>query len=218
MLERISAACTGPRVALLALLAIVNMLVLILHAELPMVGAMQVAVALQKADPTRPLPQHCDAANMVGSPDSIAAFDGRKSGYRVVEVQAILCAMEANGGQGKQFYLERHFPIDMVFPLLYGPAMAALYLFLLRQYTWPPRALMYLALVPLVAAALDIAENLSVRSLVVGGLPASERLVTLSSALTVAKYALVQSSAIVTLVFLSCYLLAQSVQRTSPRV
>jgi hypothetical protein len=148
-------------------------------------------------------------ADLSGQRQPLRSFDGRKEGYGAKDALAILCAMEMNKGAGKRAYLQRHFPLDMVFPLFYGPATAALFLFLLRSQGWHARALKYLALAPLVAAALDLCENMTVRSLVVAGPPVHADWVRFASTLTMFKYALVNASLAVTLALLIWYLVTR---------
>jgi hypothetical protein len=204
---------TGPRAALLAMLATLSMLALFLRAEFQLVSALQVAVALQKADPARPLPPGCDSAALVGAKLPLESFDGRMSGYGYSEAQTILCAMEANGGEGKRKYLDGHFPFDIAFPLFYGPAIASLWLYLLAFYGWNARLLKCAALVPIAASLFDLAENITVRSLVVAGPPPEERLVAIASALTATKCALLSLSTAVTLSWLLWHLVSRSLFR-----
>jgi hypothetical protein len=208
-------------VALLAVLATLYTLFFILYAETPLGAAMQVAVELQKASPKQ-APRGSCAAALKGADARVdkplLSFDGRWSGYGKAEATTILCAMNAKWGDarqgiGKEVYLTRHFPYDMVFPLLYGPALAGLYLYLLTglgaRARWPK----YLALVPIAGAALDIAENLVVRTLVLAGLPPDETLVRIASALTVSKCVLFAASVTGTLGLLLWALVRQSFTR-----
>jgi len=199
--------CSAPRVVLLAVAAVAGMVALILAAELPMYSALQAAVALEKAGkPAASVPQ-CASAGLAGRTSPLTSFDGRQGGYTADEALQILCAMEADGGAGKAAYLDFHFPMDMVFALIYGPAIAALYLYLLRAYGWHRSPLRYLALLPLLGCMLDIAENLIVRTIVFAGPPPDAARVDIASMITVAKYALVNVSFVVTFAFLLWYLI-----------
>jgi len=214
-LARIAQWCTAPRVVLLAAAAVVSMLALILAAEIPMASALQTAVALEKAGmPAPPFPQ-CTTAGLAKRENPLRPFDGRACGYTAPQALQILCAMEADGGAGKAAYLKRHFPLDMLFALLYGPALAAIYLYLLHAYGWHKSPLRYLALVPLVGGFLDLAENLVVRTLVQAGPPPDAARVGIASMLTVAKYAAVNVSFLVTFAFLLWYLITGSLRPSS---
>jgi hypothetical protein len=186
------------------------MLLLLTWAELPMISAMNVGMALQKLSPDRHILHKCDPALLAGEPEPLSAFDGRPFGYGLAEARTILCAMEANGSEGKRLYLERYLPLDMVFALLYGSALAALYIWLLRAHGRKGGVLCYFAFVPMAGALADLGENLAVRSLVAGGLPLNEGAVALASRLTAGKYILVGFGLTVTLALLLAYLIAQS--------
>lgn len=215
-MEFVALWCTAPRVALLAALTTANMLMLVVWADLPMVSALQVAAALQEATPERPLSSRCPPLALLGGEKPVHGFDGRKSGYGYREAETILCAMEANNGFGRRMYLERHFPSDMVFPVLYGLTLAAMFLFLLGHYGWATRRIHYFVLAPLAAAGLDIMENIAVRALVLSGPPPDASLVQIASALTTAKYGLVLTSFSVILGMLVWYLVVQSLRATQP--
>jgi len=75
--------------------------------------------------------------------------------------------------------------------------------------------LTYLALAPVAAAALDIAENLTVRSLVLAGPPPDAKLVGIASVLTTSKHVLISSSLVVTLGLLLWYLAMGSISRNA---
>jgi hypothetical protein len=186
------------------------MVLLLTRAELPMVSAMTVGIALQKASPDRHILHKCDPAVLAGEDEPLRNFDARVLGYGPADARTILCAMEANGSEGKRLYLERHFPLDVLFAALYGPAVAALYLWLMRANGRKAGPLCYFALVPLAGAALDIAENIAVRAIVVGGFPLDTTAVALASGLTVGKYVLIGSGMAVTTVLLLRYLITRS--------
>jgi hypothetical protein len=211
-MQRLADLCTGPRVALLGVLAASYTVFLILYAETPMQTALQVAVELQKAKPKQAASDKCGAA-LRRAEGPLQSFDNRWRGYSKDEAATILCAMEGNGKAGKSLYLGWHFPYDMAFPFLYGPALAGLYLLLLASFARPAGWLRYFALVPILAAALDLAENLVVRSLVVAGPPPAPNTVQIASALTMGKCALVVASIVVVLSLLLWHLLLQSVAR-----
>jgi hypothetical protein len=205
--------CTAQRVALLVFCAVFSLLLLLMKAELPLASALDAAVAVSGMRPGA-TPPPCDAANFAGYSlaEPLISFDGRSAGYGPEVALTILCAMTVNGGVGTQAYLNLHFPLDMVFPFFYGSALAVLWLFLLKQFGWPASVLKYLALVPIVAAVLDLAENLSVRMLVVGGPPGDSQLIQFASVLTTAKWCLAASSAVAILGFLFVYLIYGSLR------
>jgi hypothetical protein len=203
----------GPRVALISTLAMLSMFSLILFAEVPLFSNLQVAVALWKALPQAPLPKGCENSTLHTLSEPLESFDGRQSGYGLHDALNILCAMEMNGEAAKRSYLDRHFPLDMLFPLLYGPALAALWLYLTRGYHRIPKWLRYFSVIPLLATVFDWAENIVVRALVLAGPPGDADRIYLASKLTELKYKLVNISAIPVLLILCLYLIQNSVSR-----
>jgi hypothetical protein len=178
-----------------------------------MVSALRVAAALQDSEIDRRLTANCRPATVTRGGPMLTALDGRNAGYNYDEVETVLCAMEANKGLGRRMYLERHFPVDMIFPLLYGPTIAATFLFVIEQFGWHSKKLKMAALVPLAGALFDIAENLFVRALIVAGPPPNAEWAAIASALTVSKYALVLPSIAVALGLLVWYLATESFGR-----
>jgi hypothetical protein len=178
--------------------------------------------------------QHMENPKRVPPPGCAAAlkrdvynytFDSSYKGYTRDHAETVLCAMEANPepvngqdkrdvmGKGKGLYLNWHFPIDMVFPLLYGPALAAIYLYVLAGFGWQARWLKAIALVPIATTVLDLAENLTVRTLVAAGPPPDAGRVWIASALTMTKCTLLITSLAVALLPLLWYLARQSFSR-----
>jgi hypothetical protein len=207
-----SSYCTAQRAALLAVLATVSMMALIMIAEFPLSGHLQAAVALAKSGAK--LPAGCEKAQLSNVEGQLESFDGRSSGYGSQDALNILCAMEMKAGAGREAYLHRHFWLDMVFPALYGPAFAVMWLFLLRTYKWP-RKLEYFAILPLLVSLFDVAENLTVRSIVQAGPPGDPYWVHIASLLTTTKYALVDVSFVPILAILMWYLITHSLRRAA---
>lgn len=209
--------CTGPRAALMGALAVLATLTLIMQAEIPLSGALQAAVAGERARLGADDARACGAA--VGASRSalachqgpLASFDGRAGGYGEAEARLILAAMALNGEAGKRAYLERHWPLDMAFPFFYGPAIAVIWLYLVGAWGLP-RAFGVLALAPLVAGGLDLAENLSVRALVEAGAAATIADIEQASTLTVWKYRSLLVGAAPTTALLFAYLLRRSLR------
>lgn len=207
---QLAEACTGPRVSLLAVLALASLVALLQFADDPLSSALQAAVAAQKAPGAPALSGPCAAAGLNDQAGPLRSFDGRQGGYTSAEALTVLCAMDADGGGGRNAYLDRHFPLDMLFAPLYGAALAALLLFLLRRYSLHTGYARFLVILPIAGALLDIAENLVVRRLVAAPLPPDARLVELASGLTVVKYALVNASVVGIFLFLLWYLVTES--------
>jgi hypothetical protein len=204
---------TGPRVALLAFIAVSSMFALILFAEVPLVSDLQVAVALQKAHAQAPMPSECAKSTLSNLSEPLRSFDGRKAGYGANDALDILCAMQMNGEAAKRSYLNWHFPLDMIFALCYGPALAALWLYSIRGFNWIPNWVKYVSVVPVLGCGFDLAENIAVRSLVVAGPPGDAGRIHLASTLTQIKYVFVSLSVTLTLTLLFSYLVLNSIRR-----
>lgn len=202
---------TAHRVTLLSVFAVLSSLALILNAEIPLASSLQIAVALQKAGVVTGAPIICDG-KLLRLDEPLESFDPRKHGYTEAEALQILCAMSANGEAGKKAYLYIHFPLDMIFLLLYGPAIAAIWLFLMRELNWP-LIFRTLAVLPLFASLCDFAENLTVRQLVLGGPTGALANVRIASLFTQTKYACVLGSIVPALVLLLWYLGSRSLAR-----
>ena len=203
---------TAPRVALLAFLAVFAMFILVFHAELPLSAALNRVVVLQEAGGNAKLPPNCQEIDLhgysLGQP--LHSFDGLRRGYDSPEAKRILCAMGAGDGTGAEIYLRRHFPLDMAFAGFAGIALAAIWLFLMREFRWSASALTYLALVPIAAALLDWTENLLVHSLVADGPPGSETLIPIASVITQVKWRAYEVSSVVVLGLLFVYLVRRA--------
>lgn len=124
--------------------------------------------------------------------DDLSTFDPRPAGYSHDHARAILCLLAANDGAAANVYTGQRFALDMAFPAAYGPGGAIVLLFLasaLGAGRWARAAAVG---APLLAAALDVAENLVVREMVLAFVASGgvfdATVVESASALTVAKY------------------------------
>lgn len=210
-LARLAGSFTGARASLLALLAVVSMTLLFTEGEMPLVAALQVAVALQRDGAPSRSPDVCTSAVLNRAPLPFNSFDGRPAGYSEAEALQILCAMRVSNEAARRAYLDRHFPFDMAFAVSYALAFSGLLLFLLRAYGLERSAVRFVAIVPLLAGLLDAAENLAVRGLVVGELPPNPILVRIASSVTVLKFGFVCLTVTTVFVGLLWYLLQNSI-------
>ena len=215
MWERIFGWLTAPRVALLVFLGVGSMFWLIMTAEIPLGSALNAVVVLHQAGQKLDWDDTCEKAkfSQYSLDRPLNSFDGRPDGYDRDEAEQILCAMQARSGAGREVYLQKHFPRDMAFAALYGPALAALWLFLLAGFGWQHSFLKYLVFVPLVGAGLDLTENLFVHSLVSGSPPGDASIIPIASLITAAKWHAVAGSAGTVLALCLVYLLWRSVWR-----
>jgi hypothetical protein len=132
----------------------------------------------------------------------LASFDGRRCGYDLTTANLILAGFAKNRADA---YLSWHFPLDMVFPFIYGPAVAVTWLFLAARLGLQSVSARVLALAPIIAAGLDLTENLLIRSLVVAGPPADGSMVEIASMLTQAKYYALTIGLVPTLALLAIF-------------
>jgi hypothetical protein len=203
---------TGPRVTLLVVAAVISMLALMQIAERKLFADLQVAAALQAAQPSTRAPKGCENLTLSDPSGALESFDPRPLGYGAEDALKIICAMEANDGAGKRSYLDRHFPLDMIFLLLYGPALAVLWLFLMRSFGWHATPAKYFFIMPILASVFDMAENFAVRSLVSAGPPVGSFHVQLASTFTQVKFVFVAVSLVPTFALLLWYLFARSLK------
>lgn len=181
--SRLVAFCTAPRAALACYLAVLATFIIVTQAEIPLGGALDAAVAVAKYE-ADPCAKTLVALN--GAP--LGSFEGRWFGYSVEDGRRVLCVMRLNDGAAAQAYLGRHFPIDMVYPTIYGPALAVIWAYLLGAYGLRRWGWRWLTAAPLIAAAFDVAETLSVRALVLAGPEATAGAIESASTLTQLKY------------------------------
>lgn len=134
----------------------------------------------------------------------LRSFDSNPLGYSVSEARAILEGFAGNGGYGTRVYLKQHFPLDLIFPFLYAPAIAALWLWLAQQQNRPAWVVPILAVVPLAGGVLDLIENHLLYDVVAAGLnqdgsAVREDIIPMASMITIVKYACVMVSLIAAL-------------------
>lgn len=203
--SRIEAFCTGPgalnRVFILWLIALAWTVLLQCAGVMPLKEALSEALAGLRSG-AMAAPEGCDAAALAAQAEPGAFFDARLREYGVEEARGLLCLASAGEGLGRAVYLDRVFPLDMVYPLLYGPAVAALVLFSLSRafpdwrHRLGMRPLRRLVTVwPLFGSVADLFENFMVRALLRAG-PAQidPGLVENASALTNLKWAILLGS------------------------
>ncbi len=78
-------------------------------------------------------------------------------GYDTDYVNALLSAL---GEEGRNFYLLRQIPVDMVYPLLFGVSWCLVLAWFLNKLGKLNGSLFYLCLLPLLAGLFDYLENI----------------------------------------------------------
>jgi len=203
---------TGPRVTLLVTAAVISLFALMQFAERELFADLQVASARQAAQPSTRPPKGCENLTLSDPSGPLESFDPRSLGYSAEDALKIICAMEANDGAGERSYLHRHFPLDMIFLFLYGPALAVLWLFLMRSFGWHATPAKYFFIMPIFASVFDMAENFAVKSLVSAGPPVDPFHVQLASTFTQIKFVFVAVSLVPTFVLLLWFLITRSLK------
>lgn len=206
--SRVIAFCSGPRAALAGYLAALATFAIVFAAEIPLLRALEAAVVSLEASPMTP--PACAAGGLAPEGASLESFDGRWGGYSAEEGRRILCAMGVREGAAGQIYLTRHFPLDMVYPAIYGPALAVIWGYLLGAYGLRRPVWRWLGVAPLLAAGVDYAENLSVRALVLAGPDVSGDAIEAASTLTRLKYGFLAVVLVPALVLLTLHLVRRA--------
>lgn len=115
-------------------------------------------------------------------------------GYTYVYVNELFSAL---GSQGRSFYLYYQIPIDMVYPFLFGITYCLILVYFLKKINKFDSPLIYLCLLPLIAAFFDYLENLGTINLLINYPNISETEVKINSFFTLIK------SMVTTLYFIS---------------
>lgn len=114
----------------------------------------------------------------------LAIFDLMPGGYDIDYARMLLGALEE---QGRAYYLYRQIPLDMLFPLLYAPALALLIRWLLALLGDEQSPWRFASWVAVAAAAADYLENLCTTLLLVQYPDLSGWVVEAGSAATIGK-------------------------------
>ena len=86
-------------------------------------------------------------------------LDMMPTGYNLEYVHTLFQAL---GEKGRNLYLSRQLPIDMIYPGLFGVCYCLLLAYLLKKLNWIKRAYLYLCMVPVFAGLCDYMENFGI--------------------------------------------------------
>jgi hypothetical protein len=114
-------------------------------------------------------------------------FDLLPAGYDIGYAMRFL---EAIGSEGRDYYLSRQIPLDLIYPGLFAVSYALLWLWLLARAGGGPASLRMIAWLPILAGLADYAENGLVAAMLTRFPELSTVLVTTASVLTMAKSAI----------------------------
>lgn len=107
--------------------------------------------------------------------------DMMPTGYDHTYLQRL---MEALGEDGRRYYLTRQLPVDLLYPLLFGLTYSLLTAWSFKRLGAFGRRVAYLALLPLIAALADYAENFGLAAVLLQYPNNSEILSRVTSAFT----------------------------------
>jgi len=116
--------------------------------------------------------------------DHIKILDMMPFGYTYVYVNELFSAI---GSEGRNSYLYCQIPIDMVYPFLFGLTYTLVLAYFLKKIDKFDSPLIYLCLLPLIAAFFDYLENLGTINLLINYPNISETEVKINSFFTLVK-------------------------------
>ena len=92
-------------------------------------------------------------------------LDMMPTGYNADYVNSLLNAL---GSEGRDTYLFRQIPIDLIYPFLFGTTYCLLYAFILKKLSKLDSFLFYLCFIPVFAGLFDYLENIGIITLLKG--------------------------------------------------
>lgn len=101
---------------------------------------------------------------VMGYADGMKLLDMMPTGYDLDYVNALF---EALGPMGRDAYLYRQHPLDMVYPALFGIGYCFVLAYFLKKLNRYKSALFYLCLLPLLAGFADYMENIGIINLLI---------------------------------------------------
>jgi hypothetical protein len=111
-------------------------------------------------------------------------LDMMPMGYNLEYVESLFQAL---GPEGRNAYLYRQVPLDMVYPFLFGISYCLVLAYFLNKLNKLKFPFVYLCLLPLIAGISDYLENFGILALLNGYPKISNSMVTLTSSFTFLK-------------------------------
>lgn len=127
---------------------------------------------------------------MVSIPEVMSFSDGMKIldmlpvGYSAEYVNSLFTTL---GAEGRNAYLFKQIPADMVYPLLFGISYCLILAYFLQKLGKLDGLPVYLCLLPLLAGAFDYIENIGIISMLVNYPDISNLSVTITSIFSISK-------------------------------
>ncbi|SDS37784.1 hypothetical protein SAMN05192545_1292 [Maribacter dokdonensis] len=91
--------------------------------------------------------------------NGLQLLDMMPAGYDLEYVNTLLQTL---GNTGRQMYLTKQIPVDMIYPLLFGISYAAVLTYFLKKLPGLNQNYLYLCLLPVIAGIADYFENIGV--------------------------------------------------------
>lgn len=121
---------------------------------------------------------------VMGFADGMKLMDMLPLGYDFQYVNTLLNTL---GQEGREIYLYRQIPVDMIYPALFGISYCVLLLYFLKKLNKLDNSLIYLGILPLVGGLFDYLENLGIIIMLSNFPDISKALVSLTSDFTITK-------------------------------
>lgn len=116
--------------------------------------------------------------------EGMTLLDMRPTGYSMDEVVSLLDIL---GAKGRDLYLYRQLPVDMIYPGLFGLTYGLLLAYFLKKLGMFYGAYFYLCLLPLLAGVADYLENVGIMVLLKSFPEGSETLVWITNVFSLLK-------------------------------
>ena len=94
--------------------------------------------------------------------NGLQLLDMMPVGYDLEYVNTLFHSL---GDTGRQMYLTKQIPVDMIYPLLFGISYAAVLAYFLLKLPKPNPKYLYLCLLPVIAGIADYLENIGIISM-----------------------------------------------------
>ena len=111
-------------------------------------------------------------------------LDMKPGGYDYTYVKSLLDTL---GVEGRDKYLKKQIPVDMVYPLLFAISYCLIIVYFLKRLGKHQSALFYLCLLPVIGGIFDYLENIGIITLLNSYPDISETQVTLTSTFSLVK-------------------------------
>ena len=116
--------------------------------------------------------------------DDLKILDMLPMGYDAAYVKTLFNAL---GEEGRNYYLLRQIPMDMVYPILFAVSYCLIIVYFLRKLHKLDSWMFYLCLIPLIAGLADYVENFGIITLLISYPDLSPKIISATSIFSVIK-------------------------------